>query len=121
MNEVKFFIEKKNIVLYVILSIITCGIFTLFWAFQINEDIKKINPSITRNSGYVVLFSIITCGIYTIYFVFVSSSEIENRCNRSGSYKPIAYLVCTIFVTSIVSYALIQNDLNNLTNTIEQK
>ena len=36
--------EKRNVGLSILLSLITCGLYTLYWIYQLNEDIQYLNP-----------------------------------------------------------------------------
>lgn len=61
-------LEKRNIAIYVLLSMITCGIFGLYWIYKINEDVNRISHHEEDTSGgLVILFSLITCGVYNCY------------------------------------------------------
>ena len=62
---------NKNIVLCVILSIVTCGIYALYWMYTINEAARTVNPSEWQmGGGMVILLSIVTCGIYGLYWYY---------------------------------------------------
>lgn len=58
-------IEQRNIALCIILSIITCGIYGLYWIYKLTEDVNTLkgDPNAT-SGGIVILLGIITCGIY---------------------------------------------------------
>ena len=57
-------IEQRNIALCIILSIITCGIYGLYWIYKLTEDVNTLkgDPNAT-SGGIVILLGIITCGI----------------------------------------------------------
>ena len=42
---------NKNIVLCVILSIITCGIYGLYWLYTLNEAARTVNPGEWQMDG----------------------------------------------------------------------
>ena len=46
---------NKNIVLCVILSIVTCGIYALYWMYTINEAARTVNPSEWQMGGGMVI------------------------------------------------------------------
>lgn len=58
-------IEQRNIALCIILSIVTCGIYGLYWIYKLTEDVNKLtgDPNAT-SGGMVILLGIITCNIY---------------------------------------------------------
>ena len=42
MDQPTVTIQKRNIAVYFILSIVTCGIFGLYWFCTLNDDTNKI-------------------------------------------------------------------------------
>lgn len=111
-------IEQRNIALCIILSIVTCGIYGLYWIYKLTEDVNKLtgDPNAT-SGGMVILLSIITCNIYMWYWLYKQGDAIDqvkaSRGLPSGN-SGILYLILAIFGLGIVSYALMQNELNQL-------
>lgn len=111
-------IEKRNIALCIILSLVTCGIYNLYWLYTLTEDVKKVsnNPNGT-SGGMVILLSIVTCSIYLWYWMYKQGEGIDqakaSRGLPSGN-SGILYLILALVGLSIVSNALMQNELNNL-------
>ena len=62
-------IEERNIVVYLLLTLVTCGIFGIYWMIVILKDIATTSGE-DINPWMVILLSIITCGIYGIYFSY---------------------------------------------------
>lgn len=110
--------KERNIVLCIIFSIITCGIYGLYWLAKLNDEAKdSANDTSGFSGGVVVLLSIVTCGIYQYYWFF----KIGKIMNTAGDCKgvsiedrSITYLIVGILGFGIVNYCLIQNDLNNI-------
>ena len=46
---------NKNIVLCVILSIMTCGIYGLYWLYTLNEAARTVNPGEWQMDGVMVV------------------------------------------------------------------
>ena len=100
---------KKNVAICVILTIITCGLYSLYSITIITED----NDS--PKGSTVVLLSIITCGIYGLYWSYMSGKRIDNKRIEEGyssSELGILYLLLSLFGLSIVTLALMQNEIN---------
>ena len=112
-------IEERNIVVYLLLTLVTCGIFGIYWMIVILKDIATTSGE-DINPWMVILLSIITCGIYGIYFSYqmgkymVKAGENYNVKIEDNS---ILYLILTIFGFGIVTYCLVQNDLNTIAKT----
>jgi len=111
-------IKKRNIALCIFLTLITCGIYGLYWLVCLADDTNTAAEEQNGTSGgMVLLFTIITCGIYSFYFMYKQGDKIDTaRQNRNlpGKNSGILYLVLAIFGLAIVSYALMQDELNKL-------
>ena len=98
-------ITRRSIGLAIVLSIITCGIYALYW-------IVKINDTQATSGGMVLLLSIVTCGIYELYWLYKMGERCDRiKGNASGSNN-VVYLILGIFGLSIVSLCLIQDTIN---------
>ena len=105
-------IVSRSIPVAIILSLITCGIYGIYWMIKINDEVNEIagEPQAT-SGGMVFLFSLITCGIYGLYWLY----KMGERCDRIkgiNGNSGLLYLVLAIFGLSIVSYCLIQDTIN---------
>ena len=112
------FISKRDLVLNIILTIVTCGIWGIIWEVQIADDIKLLTGEEGLVSGIVlVLLSLVTCGIYFIFWGYNAGNKLELVKAAYGlptESKGLVYVVLSIFGFSIVALALMQNDLNTV-------
>ena len=76
-------IKEKNIVVYLLLSIFTCGIYAIYWNYKMGK------------------------------MIYMAGS----KRNVSVSDNSIVYLILAIFGFGIVSYCLMQSDLNKFANS----
>lgn len=112
-------VQSRNIGFCIVLSIITCGIYAIVWLVQLVNDLNAAAKEPNATSGGVVfLLSIVTCGIYMLYWMY-KAGELVNKAKMlrgrpTDGSNGILYLVLSIFGLGIVSYALIQNELNQL-------
>lgn len=110
--------RHRSIPLCIILSIITCGIYGLYWMCCLNDDVNEVTGRPGTTGGMVVLFTIITCGIYGIYWAYKMGDKLD-QARRERGVAPgslaILYLVLDIIGLSIVSWALMQSELNHYT------
>lgn len=106
-------ITPRNIAVVIILSIVTCGIYQLYWMYKMNEEVNTLasEPAAT-SGGLVLLFHILTGGIYGIYWCY----RMGERCDRiKGSVdgsSAILYLILTLLGFGIVTFCLIQDTIN---------
>lgn len=62
-------VKKRSIVLYIILSILTAGIWGLVWFVMLTNDTNKVCKSKKTAGGIASIFLIIiTFGIYSFYW-----------------------------------------------------
>ena len=112
-------IQNRNIALWIILSIVTCGIGLLVWLYYINEDMQKLyQDDFNMSSGLVVLISLF-CGVFLWYWSYKQGQRIDSRNGIPNGNKGILYLLLSIFGLSIVTLALIQDELNNTASTFD--
>ena len=108
-------VEKRNIALYIILSLVTCGIFMYYWIFVLTEDTNTISGETSDTAGgMVIILTIITCGIYGLYWAFKRGEKIDKaKANRGepASNGGVLYLILYI-LGGIIALALIQNEVN---------
>lgn len=111
---------KRNQAFVVIMSILTCGIYTYYWIYVTTRDIEFCieKPDGSCNSpGLAVLFSLLTCGIYQYYWWFKEGKRVAQIHNERGlppSDNSIVYLLLCFFGLSIVSMVLLQTDMNTI-------
>ncbi len=109
-------IANRNIGLGIVLTLVTCGIYGLIWMISINDDTNTVAEDINGLSGgLVLLFTILTCGIYGIYWNYMMGQKLYKAGSQYGKNindNSIVYLVLSLCGLSIVSYCLMQNDLN---------
>lgn len=107
--------KQRSIVVCILLSLITCGIYTIYWMIVLNDDANQISGKNGTSGGLVFLFSLITCGFYSYYWMYqmgVAVEMIHEQRGGSKSNMPIVYLLLSIFGLGIIAYALLQDELN---------
>lgn len=105
-------ITPRNIVLCILFSFITCGIYGIYWMIKLNDEINELaNESNATSGGMVFLFTVITCGIYGLYWMFKMGERVD-RINGINGNSNILYLLVSLLGLSIVSYCLMQDTVN---------
>ena len=110
-------IKERNIVTCIILSIVTCGIYGLYWFITLTDDASRANddPSFTGVKAF--LLTLVTCGIYSFYWNYKIGKEMYEANQKRGiqtSDNSVLYLILGLFGLSIVTYCLVQNELNTI-------
>lgn len=111
-------IQQKNIATCVILSIVTCGIYGIYWFITLTDDSNAISGEPTASGGVAFLLSLVTCGIYSFYWAYKLGEKVDSAKARRGypvsGSTSIVYLILSIFGLGIVTYILAQSELNKL-------
>lgn len=112
-------IPKRNIVLCIVLSIVTCGIYQIYWMVKMVDELNYASGRISETGGItVILLGIVTCGIYWLYWYYKAGEKINEVKNRRGvpgdRNTSILFLILTLFGFSIVNICLIQDELNKV-------
>lgn len=108
------YIAPRGIAMCIILSIVTCGIYSIYWMIKMNDEINILTGDTQAPSGGMVfLLSLITCGIYGFYWLYKMGDKCDRLKGINGN-SSILYLLLALFGLSIVSYCLIQDTINKL-------
>ena len=103
----------RNIALCIVFSLITCGIYTLYWMYCLNEEVNSLSGNENATGGaLVIIFTIITCGIYGLYWYFKMGEKVDTIKGTPNGSSNILFLILGIFGLGIINYCLIQDTVN---------
>lgn len=106
------YIQKRDIVVWIIISIVTCGIGGLIWLYNINEDMNAVCDDGFNVQGWLVLvLYLVCCHFYLIYWSYKMGQRLDAWHNYSTS-RAVLFLILSIFGLDIVVWALLQDELN---------
>ena len=114
--------ENRDFVLYVILTIITCGIYGLVFLYSMIQDVNTVcdgDGEHTRGLMGLILLSLVTCGIYSFYWYYCLGNRLANNASRYGMsfqengttvllWLVIGSLLCGLG-TWVATYIIIKN------------
>ena len=110
-------ISERSIVKCILLTLVTCGIYGIFWFIWLTDDANAISGTDGTSGAMSYLLAFVTCNIYTFFWAFRQGEKIELAKQRHGmpsSDSSVLYLVLCILGLNIVALALMQNELNKL-------
>ena len=110
-------VSERSLPLYIVLTIITCGLFGIYWFISLASDIARLREQAEPRGVFDFIIGLITCGIYlwVCYYRYPKFVvEIQEKRGVQVSDISVISLILSIFGLSIVSMALIQNELNKL-------
>lgn len=108
-------IKNRDIAVAIVLTVVTCGLYGLYWFACLNDDLNELTDKNGTSGGIALVLSLVTCGIYTLYWMYKSGEKVDQLKVQRGlnpQYTGIIYLVLKILGFGIVSCALIQDELN---------
>lgn len=109
-------VQQRNIGLCIVLSLITCGIYGMYWFVCLTEDTNTVANEEGTSGVLALILAIITCQIYGFYWAYKCGEKLDKaRMDRGlpASNGGVLYLILYI-LGGIIAYALIQNELNKL-------
>ena len=101
--------KKRSVGLAIVFSLLTFGIYGLYWFICLTNDSNKLSKIKTAGGVTAILFTIITCGIYSYYWFYMMGKKIEAFDNSSSG---LVHLLLGFFGLGIISYALAQGAIN---------
>ncbi len=107
--------KRRDIAICIILWLVTCGFYGIYWMIVLNDETNALAGRQGQSGGMVFLLSLITCGIYGLVWLYQMGEAVEQLHEQHGQPRgsaPLLYLLLGVFGFGIVSYALLQNELN---------
>lgn len=108
--------KERNIALCILFSIITCGIYELYWYVCLTDETNMAADEQGTSGVMALILTLITCGIYGFFWAYRCGEKLDKAKTARGqaaSNGGILYLILYIF-GGIISIALIQHELNKL-------
>lgn len=107
---------RRSIGVCILLSIVTCGIYGIFWMIKLNDELNALaNKQGATSGGVVFLLSLVTCGIYGLFWYYKMGENVDlikSYRGEQSSNSPILYLILGILGVGIVNYCLMQDTIN---------
>ena len=102
---------KRSVITVIILSLVTCGIYSLYWTYVTAEELNAKDNTEAPLTNFIVAFLLgwITCGIYLLYWDYKFYVKADKAL---GTENWIVNFILSIFGFGIVSQALIQDSIN---------
>ncbi|MCX8129592.1 MAG: DUF4234 domain-containing protein [Clostridia bacterium] len=100
----------------IVFSIITCGIYFLYWIYSFATEMKTYMNDNASNPG-VELALCIFCYPYQYYWFYRYGKTITEAQKRAGLQpedNSVLYLILAIFGLGIVNAAIMQSSVNKI-------
>ncbi|MFA9463225.1 MAG: DUF4234 domain-containing protein [Velocimicrobium sp.] len=110
--------KQRDIAVGIILTIVTCGIYGIYWFVVLTDDIISASEENFTSGVICFILTVITCGIYGIYWAYRMGQLIQTAKIRhnmpAGSDMSVGYLIIEILGLNIINLALMQNEINHM-------
>ncbi|MGV8145489.1 MAG: hypothetical protein COA82_02375 [Alkaliphilus sp.] len=108
--------EQRSVASVIILTILTCGIYGLYWLYITSKDLEMFLGESGMSPG-LELFVMIICAPYVLYWYYDKSQKIADAYEKVGMPRKddsLACLILGIFGLGIISMAIMQSNLNTI-------
>lgn len=113
-------IKVRSIASCILLTIITCGLYSILWFGNLNDESNYLAEEPRPTSGGVAfLLVLVTCGIYYFYWAYKQGERIDRARmirNMPPKNQGVLFLVLLFvpYVGGLISLSLMQNEINYL-------
>ena len=105
-------IKNRNIVTAILLTLITCGIYGIYWVITMTRDAISVkDPSDSAILEIVLMLFLPFLGFFLTEKKFAEGCAARNIAHQDNS---VLYLILGLLGLGIVNYCMLQNDLNKL-------
>lgn len=108
-------IEQKDIAAAIIISILTCGIYAIYWLYCIMKSIKVLKGEDESVAGELLCFIFVP--FYGVYWCYTRSDVLVSELKKHGitaTTSKEGSLILSLLALGLVVYGIMQSDLNKL-------
>lgn len=112
--------EENSVGLCVLFSILTAGIYWLYWKYRLCKKIRLLNGDVSSCTGEFICLLLVP--FYSLYWYYSKGGQtLSYGANRRGIFISSSgglYVVLSLFGLSLIADAIIQSKLNEVANQI---
>lgn len=116
--------EKRDPVMVLVLSLVTCGIYGIYWWIVTGNDIKNALGREDINPTMDIVLAFVTCGIWLIYMHFKYPQLILEMQDRTGVPRndiSVISILLAVFGLGLVAQMMMQTELNKVYDAAGQR
>ena len=107
--------EERGVAVTIILILLTCGIWGFYLQYKMGQELNEHEGKGRINPGLDLLLSIVTCGLWGIWVMYkypqtLYDITVEEEVPPVDLALPCLLLM--IFGFGVVSFAILQNEMN---------
>ena len=105
-------IQKRNIIVAVLLSIVTCGIYSIVWVIKMMKEAVQVkDPNDSATAEILLGIFLPFLGFYLAEKKFTEGAQARGIPHKDNS---VIYIILGLLGFGIVNFILMQKDLNDL-------
>ena len=105
-------IKERNIVTCILLTVVTCGIYGIYWMVMLaKEGVSVKDPADNALLEIVLMLFLPFLGLFMVEKKFAEGCAAKGVPHSDNS---ILYLILGLVGLGIVGYCMLQNELNKL-------
>ncbi len=120
----KYIGETRSLGICLFFSIISLGLFNIYWAHTVTYEISAVLDDPKLNPVVEAVGAILTFGIYLVFWVYKYEKQIVKISKEEGYIlKDYGFLmsILTMFFLFPISMMIMQKQLNNIWESAEGK
>lgn len=105
-------IKERNVVMCLVLSIVTCGIYSIYWAICMGREAVSVNDP--NDNGVLEIILLLFLPFVGFY---LAEQKLAKGCAAKGiehKDNSVLYLILGLVGLGIVNFFMMQTDLNKL-------
>ena len=107
-------IKERNILVTVLLTIVTCGIYGIYWIIMMTKEAVSV-----KDPADSAILEIVLMLFLPFLGVFMVEKKFAEGCAARGiehTENSVLYLILGLVGLGIVPLCMLQNDLNKIAN-----
>ncbi|MDO5601729.1 MAG: DUF4234 domain-containing protein [Oscillospiraceae bacterium] len=108
-------VQRREIFICILLSIVTCGIYSIYWFIKLTNDVNYLSGLVNQTSGGMAfLFTLLTCNIYGLYWAYNMGEKLDMAKKQRGvpaSNGGLLFLILQLLCAP-AAFAVMQNEIN---------
>ena len=118
-------VQERSPLSTILITIVTCGIYGLYWQYKTTEELKAAIHDDTINPMVELLLTLVTGGIWGVYVQYRNAQKIHYvlgprdpaRKDQSQTILILAIAMYFVGVTGLIATWLLQEEFNTLSRT----
>ncbi len=105
-------IKQRNIVVCILLTLVTCGIYGIYWVIMLAKEAVSV-----KDPDDNAILEIVLMLFLPFLGFFFAEKKFAEGCQAKGiphSDQSVLYLILGLVGLGIVNFCMLQNDLNKI-------